>query len=228
MSKRTKAAWQQFETKVQAVTTNKQLIELIMIGARELVAAHKKPLNPKGGNDDVQTPQSLADAIVKHFAPYGRCLEPCAGENAFVRAMKDFVPQNGSPSPGVWNVTRFEIKEGSDWLQWEMPADFPRFDWCITNPPWSKFRPFLAKCMETCENVVFLDKLNAWGTSARLDMIEAAGWEIVEKARVKQPRKPWPQMGMQLAAVHVRRCQTVRQHPGHLGEAKITRIDWTP
>ena len=45
------------------------------------------PLLPSGGNDDVQTPPELAKAIVAHFMPCGRILEPSRGTGAFVKAI---------------------------------------------------------------------------------------------------------------------------------------------
>jgi hypothetical protein len=60
-----------------------------------------KQLIPKGGNDDIQTPQYLANQIVKHFLPLtdvknDLVLEPCAGRAAFVRAFK---------ANGIKNIT---------------------------------------------------------------------------------------------------------------------------
>ena len=215
-SKRLKSAWAAFAEAVKNVgITAEEATVAITKAAAALVAAHKKPMNPKGGNDDIQTDPTLALAIVDHYKPWGHCLEPAAGDGAFSTAMR--------ARPQVGLVTEFEIKRGDNFLTWENPKGL-HFDWCITNVPWSMFRPFLIKCLSCCENIVFLDKINAWGTTARLNLIEEAGWEIVEKARVKQPKKPFPQMGMQLAAVHIRRGRS----GNHLGHGTITKIDWTP
>lgn len=215
-SKRKRLGWLQFMTVVEEFTeANEKAAASIRKAAEILMESMKKPMNPKGGNDDIQTDPRLAQAIVDHYKPWGRCLEPASGERAFAKAME--------VRPQVTLVTEFEIKQGRDFFAYVHNEEW-RFDWCITNVPWSMFRPFLIKCLTCCENIVFLDKLNAWDTTARLNLLEEAGWEIVERARVKQPKKPWPQMGMQLAAVHIRRGRS----GNHLGHGTITKIDWTP
>lgn len=151
--------------------------------------AGSRPLAPRGGNDRVWTPDELAGRIVSHFKPSGRILEPCKGQGAFVRAM-----------PGCeW----CEIDEGRDFLAVE-----GRWDWIVTNPPWSQFRPFLAKSMQVADNVVFLALLNAWFMRARVADMRKAGFGIVEVLMLDTPPKPWPQTGFQLAAVHARRGHT--------------------
>lgn len=148
--------------------------------------AGSRPLAPRGGNDRVWTPDDLALRIVSHFAPAGRILEPCKGQGSFVRAM-----------PGCdW----CEIDEGRDFLAVE-----GRWDWIVTNPPWSQFRPFLAKSMQVADNVVFLALLNAFFMRARVADMRRAGFGIVEVLMLDTPPKPWPQTGFQLAAVHAKR-----------------------
>ena len=143
-------------------------------------------LAPRGGNDVVYTPDSLAAEIVKHFNPNGRMCEPCKGGGAFTRVM-----------PGCdW----FEIAEGRDFFGAQ-----GRWDWVVTNPPWSKFRGFLIKSMTVADNVVFLALLNAWFMRARMRDMEQHGFGLVEALLLDTPGKPWPQTGFQLAAVHARR-----------------------
>ena len=150
--------------------------------------SHKpdRPLAPKGGNDKVWTPDDVAVRIVSHFAPSGKCLEPCKGGGAFMRAMPlcDWC----------------EIDEGRNFLTTE-----GKWDWVVTNPPWSQFRPFLLKSMEVADNVVFLSLLNAWFMRARVRDMRNAGFGIVEVLMLDTPKKPWPQTGFQLSAVHVKR-----------------------
>lgn len=154
----------------------------------------KRPLAPRGGNDKVWTPDALAAQIVAHFGPTGRILEPCKGDGAFTRAM-----------PGCdW----CEIDEGRDFLQWT-----ERVDWCVTNPPWSKFRAFLGHSMAVADNVVFLSLVNAFFMRARVEDMQRAGFGIVEILMLPTPAKPWPQTGFQLGATHIRR--------GHLGPTNI-------
>lgn len=93
-----------------------------------------------------------------------------------------------------------EIDEGIDFLTVE-----GKWDWIVTNPPWSKFRAFLAKSMEVADNVVFLALLNAWFMRARVADMRKADFGLVEVLMLDTPPKPWPQTGFQLAAVHAKR-----------------------
>ena len=151
-------------------------------------------------NDVIQTPRDLAAQLVAHFRPTGRCLEPCRGEGAFFDLL---------PAGTEWS----EILEGRDFLQ--RPAGPDRFDWIITNPPWSQIRAFLAHAMTLADNVVFLMTINHVWTKARVRDIEEAGFALKEIVLVDMP-KSFPQSGFQLGAVHVAR--------GWTGDVKISRV----
>ena len=154
-----------------------------------------QPLCPKGGNDKVYTPSTLSSLIVNHFNPSGKIVEPCRGKGSFSSLM-----------PGCdW----FEIDDGKDFLLAE-----GHWDWAVTNPPWSQFRPFLKKSMEVADNVVFLALLNAWFMKARMRDMKEAEFGIAEILLVDTPSKPWPQTGFQLADVHIKR--------GYRGDIKLT------
>jgi hypothetical protein len=155
----------------------------VELGATRL--ANSK-LIPSGGDDCVNTPDWLATAIVKHFLPSGRILEPCYGAGAFVRAM-----------PGC---DSFDIAKGQDFLK-----TIGRWDWIVTNPPYSEFRSFLKKAMEVADNVIFLSLVNAWFINARQQDIREAGFGLVEICEVPIPSAPWPQFGMTLSATWIRR-----------------------
>lgn len=142
-------------------------------------------------NDVIMTPPDLARRIVQHFVPYGQegdqtFLDPCAGERAF---LNNFPPANSYYC---------ELSEGIDFMKY----DGPHVDWIITNPPWSKVRPFLAKAMEVSWNTVFLMTVNHLWTKARVKMIRDAGCSIREICLVDYP-KEWPASGFQLAAIHI-------------------------
>lgn len=79
------------------------------------------------------------------------------------------------------------------------------FNWIITNPPWSKLRPFLKKSMEVSDNVVFLCLVNAFFMKARMRDMEEEGFGMKEILFVPTPPKPWPQTGFALGAVHIER-----------------------
>lgn len=148
-----------------------------------------RPLAPRGGNDKVWTPDDLAQQVVAHFRPTGSMLEPCRGAGAFVRAM-----------PGcAW----CEIDQGKDFFD-----AVGKYDWIVTNPPWSKFRPFLIRSMAMADNIVFLSLVNAFFMRARVDDMRRNSFGIVEILMLPTPPKPWPQTGFQLGATHIRRGHT--------------------
>lgn len=152
-------------------------------------------LAQKNGNDRVYTPPELAERIVAHFQPCRRTLDPCYGQKAFYNALANHCPF----------VQGFEIDEGLDFLTCE-PDEY--FDWCITNPPWSKLRAFLKKSMECSDNVVFLCLVNAFFMKARQQDMKEAGFGMKEILFVPTPPKPWPQAGFSLGAVHIQRGYT--------------------
>lgn len=210
------AAWAAFEQVLDAhVSVHHR--EQVRSAARALVKGHQRAALPKGGNDAIMTPDDLALAIARHFRPAGIVVDPCQGGKAFIRAFDTWSLDEGA---AVTGVAGFDITMGEafDFLTYSVPGK--KWDWIITNPPWSKFKAFLEQAMKCANNVVFLDKMNAWGFSGRLRLLDEAGFGIVEKCRVKQPKKPWPQMGMQLAAVHIRRAYS--------GPCKLSSLDWTP
>lgn len=150
-------------------------------------------LAQKNGNDRVYTPPELAKAIVRHFEPDGLMLEPCAGpvgKQAFMDALT-FADRH-------W----FEIDEGRDFLTATITS---HYEWCITNPPWSKLRAFLRKSMECSDNVVFLCLVNAFFMKARQQDMKDEGFGMKEILFVPTPPKPWPQAGFSLGAVHIQR-----------------------
>lgn len=109
-------------------------------------------------NDSVQTPDALARQIVAAFPIAGRTLEPCSGEAAFLRAL---------PAGTEW----CEIKEGRDFFDYTGKAD-----WIVTNPPYSIYDAFLAKCFEVADNVVLLVPLSKTLKSIRIErMVDAYG-----------------------------------------------------
>jgi hypothetical protein len=150
-------------------------------------------------NDVVQTPVSLARALVAHFEPSGIVLEPCKGEGNILR----FLPK-GSP----W----CELSKGRDFFDWTK-----KVDWVFTNPPWSKIRPFLQHSLSIADDVVFLVTVNHLWTKARLRIIEDAGFGIQQIVLVDTP-KSFPSSGFQLGAIHLTRGWQV--------STAITRLDY--
>lgn len=143
--------------------------------------------------DMVMTPSELVMDILHHFSPRGTVMEPCRGTGNFYRPMTMW--------PGITNVYYRELSEGLDYFS----SDTTATDWTVTNPPWSKFKEFLRQAMATSDNVLFLATLTHFVTRQRMALISAAGFGFREALLVKTPKKPWPQNGFQLAAVHLQR-----------------------
>jgi len=138
-------------------------------------------LIPKGGNDEVNTPNDLARDIVAYFNPKGRIIEPCSGDGVFL----NFLP----------NADWCEIKKGRDFLLWE-----GEYDWAITNPPYSKIRKFLLRCYKLkIPKIVFLCPTNhILGLKARIRDMHENNYGVKEILLVDTP-KEFPQSGFQLS-----------------------------
>lgn len=102
-------------------------------------------------NDSVMTPDDLAVRIANAFPIGGKVLEPCSGDGAFLRAL---------PVGTEW----CEIKEGKDFFDYS-----GKVDWIVTNPPYSIYDRFLAKCFQVADNVVLLVPLSKTLKSIRIE-----------------------------------------------------------
>lgn len=138
--------------------------------------------------DLVMTPEWLAKDIIEHFSPSGIILDPCRGEGAFY----DNFPGNNNE----W----CELGEGKDFLTYST-----KVDWIITNPPWSKMQQFLLHGMKVANNIVYLTTINHYTTKKRIRDMRENDFAIKEIYCVPTPRKPWPQLGFQLGAIHTQR-----------------------
>lgn len=147
--------------------------------------------------DLVMTPDWLAIDIMNHFSVEGFYLDPCKGQGAFYNCYKSE------------NKDYCEISEGLDFMEYKGTAD-----WIVTNPPWSKMRQFIVKGMEVADNVVYLTTINHYTTKRRMKDIKNHGFGVPEIFCVPTPEKPWPALGFQLAAIHLKR--------NYKGDTKIT------
>jgi hypothetical protein len=109
---------------------------LIRLAASELGVDGGAPLLPRNGDDRVQTPDALARAVVEHFLPCGRIVEPSSGNGAFLRAL---------PKGAGW----YEIEKGKDFLR-----ATGHWDWAVGSPSFSQFRAFLQKAVQVADNLV--------------------------------------------------------------------------
>ena len=166
-----------------------------------------QPKPDKISNDNVQTPSLLASAIVEHFQPRGAILEPCCGGGSFVDALADW-----ADSLDAFDINHKNCRQ--DFLT-HLPKD--RYDWIVTNPPWSKIRDFLIHGMRVADNIVFLMTVNHVWTKARLRAISEGGFGIREILLCDTPKtEGWPHLGFQLGAIHYQR--------GYSGCIRLTNL----
>jgi hypothetical protein len=144
-------------------------------------------------HDLVSTPQSYADTIVDYFQPRGRLLDAARGNGAFFTALRRYSS----------DVDWCEIDEGRDFLLYRRPVD-----WIVTNPPWSKIRPFTLHAMTLAPNIVFLVTENHLTTVARRRDMKRRQFGIECMLEFEHPPKPWPRSGFQLAAILLRKNAT--------------------
>jgi hypothetical protein len=136
--------------------------------------------------DVVFTPGHVAAAIVRHFSPTGRVLDPCKGDGAFLREM-----------PGA---SHCELQEGSDFFNWTEPVD-----WIVSNPPYSIYRNWLLHSFKVAENIVYLIPISkAFTTSVLLAATHEYGG-IVEIAHIGSGRSIGFDLGLAVGAVHYKR-----------------------
>ena len=136
-------------------------------------------------NDEVFTPDLLAENIVRHYNPTGKILEPCCGNGVFLKYMP--------------NADWCEISKGRNFFECK-----EKYDWIITNPPWSIFRPFLIHALNVAENIVFLIPIVHYFSKARLREIFNNNYGIKEIIAIETP-KCFPQMGFQLGIVYIQK-----------------------
>src|SRR6266478_3931089 len=107
-------------------------------------------------HDDYQTPPEAIAALLRHVKPVGRFMEPCSGSGNIVEAVRllgtctiswcELYPSGGGP--------------GTDFLTYRTGGYGSKYDWIITNPPFSQACEFIEQSLRLAENVVMLLRLN--------------------------------------------------------------------
>ena len=129
----------------------------------------------------------VASAIVNHFRPSGRCLEPFKGGGAFLQAL---------PASADW----CEVEEGRDFFNWT-----ERVDWIVTNPPFSNMTQVFEHAFSVAENCVFLIPISKyWSSLPRLEAASRYGG-LVEIAHLGTGRSIGFNIGFPFAAMHFKR-----------------------
>lgn len=178
-------AWQEFRKERNSRAETK-------LGGIKFPKKSRRAAPPKNSPDKdlVYTPRDLARKIVSHFRPYGYIIEPCRGTGAFYDHLTAY-----SYEPVDW----CELSEGRDFLNWNFRDK--RYNWLITNFPFSKYVPFLEKSMQIADNIVTFGTINhILALRKRLRMVKEAGFYIREVLLTDTP-KGWSSGGFQCGAI---------------------------
>lgn len=133
------------------------------------------------------TDAEVARRIVAHFSPSGRCLEPFAGEGAFLQHLP-----TGSLS--------CEISRGRDFFDFTEPVD-----WIITNPPFSNLTTVFDHAFTLSDNCVFLIPISKYWSSAPRIASAANYGGLVEILHLGPGRKIGFDIGFPFGALHFKR-----------------------
>lgn len=144
------------------------------------------------------TDSEVARRIVAHFQPGGRCLEPFAGEGAFLQHL---------PEGSQW----CELSKGIDFFGWTEPVD-----WIVTNPPFSNLTQVFDHAFQIADNCVFLIPISKYWSSAPRMALAARYGGLVEILHVGAGRRIGFDIGFPFAAMHFRR--------GYCGPIKLTEL----
>lgn len=143
-------------------------------------------------NDDV------ARRIVEHFKPVGRCLEPFAGEGAFLQHL---------PPGSQW----CELSKGVDFFSWT-----DHVDWIVSNPPFSNLTQVFEHAFSVAENCVFLIPISKyWSSAPRLELAARYGG-LVEILHMGPGRRIGFDIGFPFGALHFQR--------GYKGPIKMAEL----
>ena len=138
------------------------LVELWMTGGfLEVMGkayAHRTVVGERPEGDFYETPRSLiwvADGLIRtEFESRNPILDPCSGKGAISEELR---------RAGFSVVENDLFTGGVDYLAHSFPERF-----VITNPPFSLWDEFVKKAKKHCDKVLFIGRLNYFGTVSRL------------------------------------------------------------
>lgn len=114
--------------------------------------------------DFYATPEWCTEAIMRQLVvPEGSSvLEPCAGDGAIWDVLERFFHEA--------NMNWFEIERGQDFLNGLHGNE--RYDFVVTNPPFSLAQEFIEKSLDLANCVIMLLRLNFLASSKRKEFWE--------------------------------------------------------
>lgn len=110
---------------------------------------------PRRPLDFYETPPHYIEALQRVIGvPSGRLIEPCVGKGAIVEQLT---------VEGQWTTN--DLNPRLPWAAHHLDATRQRlwrgrFDWAITNPPFSQELPILRHALRYCDNVAMLARLS--------------------------------------------------------------------
>lgn len=133
------------------------------------MSATGRALTKRHVYDAYSTPTWCTEAICRQLVwpQESGVLEPCAGDGAIVRVLEKYAEY----------IVECEIQRGIDFFEFD--PDYPRFDFIITNPPFSLAQEFVEKSLTLANCVVMLLRLNFLASSKR-----KAFWERNEPTAI--------------------------------------------
>lgn len=138
----------------------------------------------KGYTDVHYTRPDVARAIINHYQPSGKVLEPFRGSCVFY---------NELPNGTLW----CEIEDGYDFFEFK-----DKVDWIVTNPTWSNLTEVMEHAFSIADNTVLLIPLSKlYSSPPRLKLVrKVAG--IREQLILGSGRDIGFDIGFPMAAIH--------------------------
>jgi type I restriction-modification system DNA methylase subunit len=151
-------------------------------------------------NDIVYTPAKVAEDILRHFCGKygvsGSVYDPFKGDGAFYSQFEAALPD------ARWPFFETEINEGTDFFDIK-----GRYDWIISNPPYSKFTEVLRHSLEIADNIVYLIPVNKITSSAKR-VAAIFEWGGIPEIRIYSYKRCNFPFGFALGAVYLKKGYT--------------------
>ncbi|GMA64734.1 DNA methyltransferase [Alicyclobacillus fastidiosus] len=128
------------------------------------MSATNRANHKRNANDSYPTPSWCTEAIVREivWTSDSRVLEPCCGDGAISRVIEHV--------QWVSHIEWCEIQMGRDFLEYDFFGE--RFDFVITNPPFSLAQEFVEKSLTLANCVIMLLRLNFLASGKRKEFWE--------------------------------------------------------
>lgn len=124
-----------------------------------------KPKHSHSDRDEIYTPENIVQHVLSKipFEVGDSACDPCYGDGVFYDNFLSYIDE----SLRAW----YEIKQGKDFL-----SCTNRYDWCITNIPFSKPKEFIFKMAECSKKGFGILCLANSMTATRLQKLEKMGF----------------------------------------------------